>query len=133
MLVFVLALPAAQGDEPKKETTVKEKYDAMIKDFSTKQTEIVESYQKAKEEERPAILQKYRSLGKDWADKFYKLAEDNLTDPVAGDALSWIVQNAPGSEFVQKAMDRLLDKFPNHTSMERICATLGRSDSTDAE
>jgi hypothetical protein len=133
LAIVLLALPAANGEEPKKEPTVKEKYSELLKDFGAKQKEIADSYQKAKEEERPAILKKYRSLGKDWADKFYKLAEDNLADPVAADALSWVVQNATGSEFVQKAMDRLLDKFPDHSSIERICATLGRNDSKDAE
>jgi len=131
--VVLLALPAGRCEEPKKETTVKEKYAALLKEFGDKQKEIVDEYQKAKGEERQALLAKYRALGKEWAEKFYKLGEDNLSDPAAADALSWVVQNAAGSAVYQKALDQLLAKFPDHASVERICATLGRSDSADAE
>ena len=47
------------------------------------------------------------AVGKDLADKFYKLAEDNPKDPVATDALFWIVQNAAGSTCPQKAADKV--------------------------
>lgn len=133
LAIVLLALPGAQGEEPKKEPTVKEKYDALVKDFTAKQTEIAAEYRKAEEADRPAILKRYRSLGKEWADKFIKLAEDNASDPAAADALSWVVSNAAGSEVYQKALDQLLSKFPDHASIERICATLARSDSPDAE
>jgi hypothetical protein len=133
LAVVLLAWPAANAEEPKKEQTVKEKYNELLKDFSAKQREMVAEIQKANGEERQALIAKYRALGKGWADKFYKLAEDNLTDPVAADALSWVVLNASGSQVYQKALDQLLDKFPDHASIERICATLARSDSADAE
>ena len=62
--------------------------------------------QKAKGEEQRKLLPKYYSLSKDFAEKFYKLAEDNAKDPVAADALFWVMQNGAESSVYQKAVER---------------------------
>jgi vacuolar-type H+-ATPase subunit H len=133
----VLALPASWGqDVPKKDEkkppSAKEQYAALLKDFSAQQREIITEAQKAKGEEQQKIIQKYRGLGTDFAEKFYKLAEDNPKDPVAADALAWVVQNDTGGPLHQKAVDRLVEKYPDHDALERVCQSLGRGRSPDA-
>jgi hypothetical protein len=201
MLVLALALPATWGDDKKEDKpppTAKEQYDALVKDFNAKQREVSDQFRTAKEEERGKLLQTYRGLGKDYAAKFYKLAEDNAKDPVAADAIFWIAQYGNGSDVHakavekinvligelplkdltaklnrigaspavldavlaraakdekdpaigdllawaatrgsylpagQKAIDIIVEKYPDHASIENICMTLGRSNSPKA-
>ncbi|MEO2092086.1 MAG: hypothetical protein ABGY75_21745, partial [Gemmataceae bacterium] len=92
-LAVLLAVPLATGrDEPKK-ATPKEQYDTLVKEFSTERQKLVPEINKAKGEEQQKLLQKYTGMGKEYADKFLKLAEDNPKDPVATDALFWVLQN----------------------------------------
>jgi len=119
MLVLLLALPAMQGQaraqDEKEPPSPQQKYAALLKDFSTQQREIVAAYQKAKGAEQQKLLQKYQGLGKDFAEKFYKLAEDAPKDAAATDALFWVLQNGAGSAVYGKALDRvtaLVDEMP---------------------
>jgi len=111
LLVLVLALPATQGqDAPKDEkkpASARERYAALEKEYSAEQQKIVAEYQKTKGEEQQKVLQRYYGLGKEFAEKFYKLAEDNPKDPAAADALFWVIQNASGSPPYKKAVDRV--------------------------
>jgi hypothetical protein len=111
MLALLLALPAARGDEPpkdaKKPPSAQERYDTLLKDFDTQQREIITEARKAEGPDRQKLLEKYQALGKDFAEKFYKLAEDNPKDPVATDALFWVMQNGTGSSVYQKAADKV--------------------------
>jgi len=126
MLVLMLALPASQGRDDKKPQSAKEQYAALMKDFSTQQREIVAEVQKAKGDEQQKLIQKYYGLGKDFAEKFYKLADDNPKDPVAPDALAWVVQNGGGTPFHEKATDRLIEKYPEHAAIRQVFQNLGR-------
>ncbi len=111
MLVVLLALPALRADdkpkEEKKPPTPREQYQDLLKEFSAKQREIIAEIQKAKGEEQQKLMPKYYGLGKEFAEKFYKLGEDNPKDPVATDAYFWVVQNAAGSPEHAKAMDKV--------------------------
>jgi len=111
IFALLLALPAARGDEPpkgeKKPPSPKEQYEALLKEFGTKQREIITEAQKATGPEQRALIEKYRAVGKDFAEKFYQLAEDDPKDPVATDALFWVVQNGTGSPVYQKAADKV--------------------------
>ncbi len=204
--VILLALTGANGrDDPKQEKkppSAKEQFDSLSKEFSAEQQKLLAEYRKTKGEEQKKVLDKYLGLGKDYAEKFYKLSEDNPKDPVAKDALFWILTNAGGhakaeakiaelvaempladlkqkvqflrtssaivleavlkraekdekdqlsgdllgwiasnpvpqgnvSQIVEKASTLLLEKYPNHPAVERMCAGLGRTGSPkDAE
>jgi hypothetical protein len=204
----MLALPALPGQEKakdekkdsavkdkdeKKQQSAKEQYAALMKEFGERQRDIIAEVQKTKGPDRQKLIDKYYGLGKEFADKFYKLAEDNPKDPVAADALFWIMQNAADSEPFkkagekvtaliaemplkdlsqrlnmirggnpaildavskrieteqkdpavaellvwmgtnasympagQKAIERLIEKYPDHPAIERICMVLGR-------
>jgi hypothetical protein len=107
LAIVLLAWPAARGEEPNKEKSAKERYDALVKEFQTKQREIIAQYQKTKGEEQQKLLQQYFGLGKDYADKFFKLAEEDPKSDVAKDALFWIVQNGSESGVFQKASEKV--------------------------
>jgi AhpC/TSA family len=119
---LMLALPALPGQDKakdekkdsavkdkdeKKPASAKEQYNALVQDFGAQQSAILAEYRKAKGEEQTKLANKYRGLGKEFADKFYKLAEDNPKEAVATDALLWVVQNASGSEAHTKAVDKV--------------------------
>jgi hypothetical protein len=119
-LALALALPAARGrDEPKQDKpdkspeTAKEKYDALLKDFNAERQKALTAIRTTKGEEQVQASQKYQALGKDYAGKFYKLAEDNPKDPVATDAYFWIVQNAPTeSDKAREKVAGLISEMP---------------------
>jgi len=205
LLVFLLALPASWGDEPpkdkeaKKEPTLKERYDALLKDFNSQRSAIVAEAQKAKADEQQKLYQKYLGVGKEFAEKFFKLAEDDPKGTIGQDSLFWVIQNGMGSPVFekasekvntlvaempikdlntrlsrtqpnpalveavlkraekdekdaaagdlvawvatrgaylpggQKAIDRLIDKYPDHPMVERAVASLGRMSGPDGE
>src|SRR5579864_1174732 len=96
--------PPPKDSPPAKEpATPKEKYDALVKEFATKQREMITQLQKTKGEEQQKLVQKYMSMGQEYADKFYKLAEENPKDSASADALFWVLQNGFGSPAYQKA------------------------------
>jgi hypothetical protein len=92
--------------EAKKDQTPKEQYDALVKEFRTKQQELRTAYQKANDDEKEKIVKEFDGLGGKYADRFAKLAED---DPkgVGTDALFWILQNARGTPAAEKAGDKV--------------------------
>lgn len=106
-------MPASRGDEPpkdedgKKEFSVKEQYAALVKEFGAKQREVIAAANKAKGEEQDKLWEKYDALGKDFADRFQKLADADPTGDTGTDALFWIVQNAAGSPASKKAIERV--------------------------
>src|SRR5258708_19435875 len=139
MLVVLLALPALRADdkpkEEKKPPTPREQYQDLLKEFSTKQREIVTEIQKAKGEERQKLMPKYYGLGKEFAEKFYKLGEDNPKDPVANDAYFWVVQNGGDSPVHAKAMEKVKAAVADITlpDFSRPLAMMRASDQASTE
>jgi hypothetical protein len=129
----VLACPASRGEEPKgkdgtKELSAKDQYATLAEEFSAKQKEILAEARKVKGEEQQKLYDKYRTVGKDFADRFYKLAEANPKDPAGADALFWIVQNAPGSPVHAKATEKvtaLIAEMPLKDLSARLTAVRG--------
>jgi len=132
-VVLLLALPASRGDDPpkdkeppKKELTAKDKYDALLKEYGAKQQEIITEFRKAKGEEQTKLRNQYMGLGGEFADRFLKIAEDNPKDPVATDALLWVVNNANGGDAHKKAVDKLTAVI-NETPLADLKAKLART------
>jgi len=104
MLAFVLALPALGAQDEKKPQTAQEQYSALVKEYNQRQQEILKEYNKAKsEEQKKPHLDQYFALSKDYAPKFYKIAEDNPKDSAGQEALFWVIQNANGSAVYEQA------------------------------
>jgi tetratricopeptide (TPR) repeat protein len=93
VLLLLPALPAARADDTPKQTP-EEQCQAMAKDYQAK----LEAFQKALQDartlqERQQVMRdKYPQPNK-LAPKFLALAEKNPKDPVAAEALAWVVSN----------------------------------------
>lgn len=137
MVVVMLALPACQGDDKpkdeKKPQTPKEQYDSLTKEFGAEQQKIIAEAQKTKGEEQQKLYQKYLALNKDYSEKIFKIAEDNSNDPVAKDALLWVIRNGGVSPVLPKAIDLLVDKFPSDPAIEQVCKMLAMGRVPDSE
>jgi hypothetical protein len=199
LIVAVLALPALRGNDDKDSSSPKDQYQKLIKEVGAERSKIIKEYNAAKGGEKQKVLEKYFALPNKYASKFLKLAEDHPKDPVATDALFWILQNSQGGDayakavekvtakigemplgnlatrlrmmrggsnklveavfkraekeesdakagdllawiatngnapsFTDRATDRLLEKYPDHPAIARVCAMLGRSQSPKA-
>lgn len=111
-VVLLLALPAlrAADDKPaetKSQKTPKQQYDALLKEFVAEQQKYLGEYRKTKGAEQQKILQKYMAVGQGFADRVFKIAEDNPKDPVATDALFWVVQNGGTAPARAKALEKV--------------------------
>jgi hypothetical protein len=97
LLVLLLALPApAEGDKPQdKPKAPEEQYKALVKEYSDAMKAFQEAYRSAEgseEEQEKVVREKYPQAAR-LAPRFLELAEKNPTDPVAFDALAWVVSN----------------------------------------
>lgn len=128
----MLALPASGGEDPPKakegakEKTPKERFAALAKDFNSKRQAILAEARKATGEDQQKLIKQYRALGGEFADQFLKLAEDHPKDPVAADAVFWVVENADGTPAHRKAAEKvtaLIGEMPLKDLGKRLEAT----------
>jgi hypothetical protein len=95
-VLLLLALPAARADDKPKDkpTMPQEQYKALLKEYQDAIGAFSEAYQKVKtDEERVKFLKEKYPKPEQLAAKFLELAEKNPKDPVAFEALSWILTN----------------------------------------
>jgi len=127
VLVLLLALPALRADD--KPPTPEEQYKALLKEQADAMTAFREAYQKAETEEakNKVFEEKYPQPAKA-APKFLELAEKYPTDPVAVDALSWVVSNGNGGRDADspraKAIAILLRDHLQSEKLASVCQTL---------
>jgi hypothetical protein len=99
VLVLLLALPALRADDKPKDkpTTPEGHYKALLKEYQDAQAEYSKALREAKTaEERNKVFQEKSPKPEKFAPKFLELAEKNPKDPVAVDALVWVVANDRG-------------------------------------
>jgi len=60
-------------------------------------------------------------------------AEKDEKDPQAGDLVAWVATSGPMSPAGKKAVDRMLDKYPDHPGVDQVVAMLARTAGKDAE
>lgn len=121
-LAVVLALPAARGrDEPKDEKkpdekkalSPREQYDALAKEYVTERRQVLAVLQgQTKGDEYDKALRRYQGMGREYAEKFLKLADEHPKDPAAADALFWALQNAPGNAKAEQKVLALVADTP---------------------
>lgn len=110
MIVVLLAWPALGADDPpKSDKPPKERFDALVKEFNAERGKIIAQAQKLKGEEQQKLFQRYMSLGKDYAEKMMKIAEEDPKAPVAIEAIFWVLQNGGGGPLQTKAIDKALE------------------------
>jgi hypothetical protein len=111
----LLLLPALRADdkpkedkpkEEKKDQSPREQFQALVREFNQARSKMIPEINKAKGKEQQELIQKYYGLGKEFAERVYKIAEDNAKDPVAADAIFWVLDNGGDSDYQKKAADK---------------------------
>jgi hypothetical protein len=99
VLVLVLALPALRAEDKAKAgpASPKAQYEALVKQYEDGMQSLMKEFQAAKgEEAQRKLIRKYEASLDAFAPKFVELAQKHPADPVAVDALVWVVNNARG-------------------------------------
>jgi hypothetical protein len=134
VVLLAMAAPAAE-DKPKdkdKPATPAEQYQALLEELQKAWRAFIDADRAAKtpEEREKAIEEKFPK-GDQFAPKFLALAEKNPKDPIALDALIWVVTAAPrmvtsssGSEVRAKAIDLLIRDHIRSAKLGRTCLSL---------
>src|SRR5262245_54827932 len=93
-LSLTVPAPAAEGQQKDKPATPAEQYQALVKVYQDAMQTYSEAVGKTKTyEERMKVFDEVYPKPEKLAPKFLELAEKYPQDPVAFDALSWIVVN----------------------------------------
>jgi hypothetical protein len=132
LLLLLIGAALGAADDPKekdkgksdKAASAADEYKALMEEHEKAQQAIVQDYRQAKDdEERSKHLEKYGKLGSTYARRFLELAEKNPKDPVAVDALLWVVTNAEEATAAPKAGDLIVQ---NHLDNKKVVAILPR-------
>lgn len=137
-LGLLALLPALRAsDKPEKQTPAQQ-YQALVKEYETAYQEFREALKKAKtrEDQQKVVQEKFPQPTK-YAPRFLELAEKNPKDPVALDALVWVVQNVQTMKSEPdsprgKAMKILLRDHVGSEKMASVCPALRRSVDEDS-
>lgn len=137
LLVLLLAMPAlASQDKTKNEPmTPAEQYMALLKEHSDAMRAFQMAYQKAKtQEERNKVFEEKYPKPDKLAPKMLDLAEKNPKDPVAVDALVWVVTNSnrSGKDSPKaRAVVILLRDHVRSNKLVRVCQSLANGFDTE--
>jgi hypothetical protein len=131
-LVLLLALPALRADDPPKEpdkpVTPAEQYQALLKEAQEAQQKFMSAVRAASPEERGKLLRE-KNPKTVLAPKFLEFAEKHSKEPVALDALIWIVADRgglpSGSEAREKAIAILIRDHVESEKMAAVCQSIG--------
>jgi AhpC/TSA family len=129
ILVLLLVLPVAADaqDTKQKPATPAEEYQALLKEAETAQLSFIKALSDATDENRGTVIkEKAPNLGP----KFLALAEKYPQDPVALDALIWVMTDNFGARegkdlIIAKAIGILLRDHIKSDKLGRVCEQLG--------
>jgi hypothetical protein len=148
VVVLLLAWPVLADDDkpndkskrPAKQTPAQQ-YQALVEEFDDAQQAFLKYYEEAKtQEERLKVQKEKRPQPDKFAPRFIELAEKNAKDPVALDALVWVLTNTSASGPANKDSPRakaiaLVSR--NYVKSDKLgpaCQMLGsRGDEKEAE
>jgi AhpC/TSA family len=110
-----------------------QKFEALKKEFRQQEDAILKQYRAAKAEDRDKIIQQFRAAIQSADRKVFALAEENAKDPVALQALSWILSQPGGqTDEVKKALAWLARDFAASPDIGPICQSLDNAESSEA-
>ena len=120
VLMALVIAPAANGQDDARKDSPQAQYQALVNEFRQAQQELSKAYRAAKtKDEQVALRRRMTTIGVDYTPRFMKLATDHSSDPVAVDALSWIVTGA--SRFGGKEAGEALELLAkNHVDDKRL-------------
>jgi hypothetical protein len=132
MLVCTPALwaqnPPKDKPPPVKPAGAAEQYQALLQDFQKAEQEFTKAYRDAKtdDDRQKVIKEKYPALQK-FPARFLELAQKNPKDPVALDAVLWVLLNTEGGPEVGKAMDLLVQNHLTNPKLLPLCQQLAQA------
>ncbi len=93
-LGLLILLPALQAEDKPETLTAAQQYQALVKEYGTAVREFQKANKEAKTSEaKQKVYQEKHPQPDKFAPRFLQLAEKNPKDPVAVDALVWVVSN----------------------------------------
>jgi thiol-disulfide isomerase/thioredoxin len=132
-LVLLLPVPAAGAqdtkDQSKKEKpTPAEQFKAMQKEFAKAREKLENAYAEADTAaERKALVAKFYQQQKEFVRRHLELAKQFPRDPVALDALVFVLTHGRSGPEVQKAADLLVRNHAQDKRAGEFCPTLAQS------
>jgi hypothetical protein len=134
----MLASPAAWAEDKPKEKpdSPAAQYKALIDEHQAAQQAFFKALDAAKTEAEREKAMKNRPQGETYAPKFLELAEKNPRDPIAFDALTWVVNNDNSSGKDSSRAKALAILRRDHIANEKlagVCQALGRGLGADQE
>lgn len=130
-VLIIAPLLRAQNDDKDKPATPAEEFAALVKEYQTAQQEYSKAQREAKTIEERQEAAKKAPKPAEFAVKFLEIAEKNPKDPVAVDALVWVLNTGPNTAQGRKAVKMLVDDYP--TSEKIGQAVLQIAQQPDAE
>lgn len=135
-LVSVLALGAQAASQdkppPTKPASPAEQYQALVKEFQTAEQEFAKAYRGAKtNDERQKVVRDLMPNLHKFPARFLELAQKHVMDPVAVDALIWVVANTPTDDPVigrhaNQARDQLIQNHLTSPKLGALCSMLAQ-------
>jgi hypothetical protein len=130
LAVLVIAPPLwAQDDDkdkPKeKQATPAEQFRKFTQDFQKDRQELNNEFRAAKTDEEREAIRERAQKPTEFAKRALMLAQDNADDPVAVDALLWVVRSAGQTDEATKAMDILLKDHIDSPKLTQSLLSLG--------
>ncbi len=137
MLALAPALRALD-DAKEKPKTPAEQVKALEREYKESMDSFMKAYRAAKPEERQKLFQEKYPQPAKFAQRFFKIAEDNPKDPGAVAALAWVIGNntydVSKNGLRNKSLDLLTRNHADSAKLGPVCESLGRSfDKTAAD
>jgi hypothetical protein len=136
MALVALVVTARADDEKKKkvEPPAPDSYKSLTTEFSKTRRKLSTAFRAAKnEKERDKILEDYNLAGSKIAIRFLEFAKANADDPIAYDALVWVVSNDSQGDVAEKVIPIIVAKHLNNPKIVQMCQQLRRSTSPAAK
>ncbi|CAN5293827.1 hypothetical protein BH10PLA2_BH10PLA2_18140 [soil metagenome] len=134
LVVALLFTQHVRADDDKKDKpkTAKEQFEALMMDIEKAQADAGKAFRaaktdKEKAEVRPAFMKKLQ----DMTPKMLDLAEKNPKDPIAGEALLFVMSVSPDAAMQEKASNLLLKEQPER--VPEACMMLSQSGNPKAD
>jgi hypothetical protein len=139
LLALPLLLPALRAnddkDQPSQTSAVAGEYQALVKEYEQAREKFNDTLKQAKTaKERQKVFREESAKQERLAGKFLALAKKSPKDPVAVDALGWVVRlGGPRSKDVGQATQLLLRDHVTDPKMAVVCQALANSTAPEAE
>ncbi len=132
LAILVIAAPAwAQNDDKDKAkqdkpATPAEELSTLAKEYGTTQQEYVKAMREAKTPEERQEAAKKAPRPAEFAAKFLAIAEKNPKDPVAVDALIWVLNTGPTTPQGRTAVKKIVEEYPDSDKIAPAVLTIAR-------